>query len=456
MTQLERKQSELSTRLASLNEEFAYWKKISEPNGAFEKNHSQIRRIIARLEAVMGTIPGALAPDLGAQRGTEQRVLMVHALWDFFRSKLTLRREAFFGDYLRACDDFAWACYEPLRNLLPVESRREPPLVFLNGGWSPYAVPRDQTFKADPTTGGWTAKMGLQEAVEKLPLPMVGLPWFQVSHLPDTLVIAHEMGHIAEWDFGLSGVLQRTIYDANLKPVHGEVWNGWRREVFADLYGVVCGGAAFAGSLADFLAGEAVRLKDGASPEGDPHPHPWLRVAVVCEALRQTGEGAKAELLAAEWQPAAGAVRKDADFDGDVKSIVTSVLAGPYRVGAMEGRLDELIAPPGGADEIAGKIVNQSYISVSNANRNLIRRQLFAAARLLYERDPAQYSGKERTKAVLQQVEKAREQGVRGSAGTDLKKQAKLDADQGTVLAASLFDEFSAPSYAGRTSGMSS
>ena len=60
MTQLERKQSELSTRFAGLNKEFAYWKKISEPNEAFEKNHSQIRRIIARLEAVLMDEPSRM------------------------------------------------------------------------------------------------------------------------------------------------------------------------------------------------------------------------------------------------------------------------------------------------------------------------------------------------------------------------------------------------------------
>ncbi|MEO8130969.1 MAG: hypothetical protein ABJF23_04590 [Bryobacteraceae bacterium] len=438
MTLLERKQAELTARSASLTQEFTHWKSISESKGVFAKNHSQIRRIIGLLESVLRNIPAA-STDLGSQRTREQSVLTVHSLWDFFRSKLTLRQEEFFGEYLRACDDFAWACYEPLRNLLPTESRREPPLVFLNGGWSPYAVPRDQTFKADPATGGWSAKMGLREVVEKLPLPMVGLPWFQVSHLPDTLVIAHEMGHIAEWDFGLSGALQQAVYAANLEPVNAEVWNGWKREVFADLYGVVCGGAAFAGSLADFLAGEALRLKDGASPEGDPHPHPWLRVAVVCEGLRQTGDGSSADRLAAEWQPEPGVLRKDETFKDDVKPLVAAILAGPYRVGATAGPLSQLIIPPAGSDGIAGMIVNQSKISVNNGNRNLVRRQLFAAARLLYAKDPVAYAEKNRTQAILKQVADAREPGVRGSGDTDLKKQAEIDERQGKDLAGALF-----------------
>jgi len=438
MNLLERKQSELTARSSSLTLEFVHWKSISESNGIFAKNNSQIRRIIALLETLLKNIPAA-TPDLAGQRAREQSILTVHSLWDFFRSKLTLRQEEFFGEYLRACDDFAWACYEPLRSLLPVESRREPPLVFLNGGWSPYAVPRNQAFKADPTTGGWTAKMGLQEAVEKLPLAMVGLPWFQVSHLPDTLVIAHEMGHVAESDFGLQDAIQRAIYAANLEPVHGEVWNGWKREVFADLYGVVCGGGSFAGSLADFLAGEALRLKDGASPEGDPHPHPWLRVAIVCEGLRQTGAASEAEVLAAEWHPQSGVVRKDEDFKGDVKSVVEKMLAGPYRVGARQGSLHELIPPPGSAEGMADAIVNQAAILVTNDNRNLIRRQIFAAARRLYEKDPIQYAAKERTKAVLKKVVFAREPGVRGSRDADLKKQAAVDERQGKELAAELF-----------------
>jgi hypothetical protein len=55
----------------------------------------------------------------------------------------------------------------------------------------------------------------LQRAVERLPIPPVGVPWFQLRPLPDALVLAHAIGHHVENDFDLTPTL-RELADAAL------------------------------------------------------------------------------------------------------------------------------------------------------------------------------------------------------------------------------------------------
>ena len=66
----------------------------------------------------------------------EKRLLAVHSVWDYFRSKLVLRQQEPFATFLKAADAFAWACYLPVLEHLsdPQGPLRQPPLVALQGG----------------------------------------------------------------------------------------------------------------------------------------------------------------------------------------------------------------------------------------------------------------------------------------------------------------------------------
>jgi hypothetical protein len=59
-----------------------------------------------------------------------------------------------FQDYLYAADELAWACYEPAQRKVvpehvPTEQVKEPPLVFFNGGASPFVSSREQSYEAE-------------------------------------------------------------------------------------------------------------------------------------------------------------------------------------------------------------------------------------------------------------------------------------------------------------------
>ena len=78
---------------------------------------------------------------------------------------------------------------------------------------------------------------------QRLPVPVVGVPWFQLYHLPDALVIGHEVGHLVERDTGLTATIQelveRAVTEARMDPGCVAAWRGWAAEAFADVYGTL-------------------------------------------------------------------------------------------------------------------------------------------------------------------------------------------------------------------------
>jgi len=223
----ERKHAELAGKIAALRGEFAYWHCVGSLGKPFETHHSQIERITSRIDGLIDArLKELQAIDnvdlLARTRLIEEKILAGHLIWEFFRGRLSQRNDGYLRPFLRACDEFAWSFYEGLRKRYLETSMRlrkpdaalvakEPPLVYLNGGWSPFSVSREKAFELDrPDLDGadegspWLASLEFAEVMRNLPVPLIGLPWYQVNHLPDVFVLGHEMGHVAEWDFELT------------------------------------------------------------------------------------------------------------------------------------------------------------------------------------------------------------------------------------------------------------
>lgn len=209
----------LRHKFDSTTTEFACWRLLSRRDGQFEKHHRQIRRIQTRLRplcrAVRASLAGASAETaLNEGRALELQILSIHRIWEFFRGKMA-QREGRLARFLDAADEFAWACYQPARSRAfpdPTSAQaKEPPLVFFNGGLSPFAVPRDQRFRGEEIPNEPLAGDVLQDILERLPVPVVGIPWYQTSSHWDALVIGHEVGHLVAEDFQLREALETAV-----------------------------------------------------------------------------------------------------------------------------------------------------------------------------------------------------------------------------------------------------
>ena len=107
-----RKKIELKKKLSSLQQELAEWRAESKESGPLEKHNSQIHRVTVRLEGLqkemlkeLGVLEGDPSRLLAGARELEEAVLEAHRVWEFFRSKLSMRSVEWFSRYLTAADD---------------------------------------------------------------------------------------------------------------------------------------------------------------------------------------------------------------------------------------------------------------------------------------------------------------------------------------------------------------
>src|SRR5262249_44876942 len=261
MDLISRKGVEACRRLRAFDDEFGRWLTASKTGHEFQRHGSQIRALNTMLKAFRDSVDGlvncdrgpAAKPELEASVEASRLALALFGIWDFFRVKLDQRRNASYAEPLRQADEFAWLCYRPARE----GGLKEPPLVFFNSGTSPFILRRDARFYAESVPAELAASESILEATSQLPFPVIGVPWTQMNHFPDAVVIAHEVGHAIEADLKLQDGLDRAI-DTALMRTHGEgrgdYWRNWRSEVFADLYGCLSVGPAFTRALRDFVA----------------------------------------------------------------------------------------------------------------------------------------------------------------------------------------------------------
>lgn len=444
-----RKRLEYEQKIRALETELDSWSSRSQPDAAFEKHHTQIRAVQAHLKGWHGSIRKKLADYeqndadtyLSKCANAEKLILSEHRIWDYFRSKLIQRNEELFNPYLRAADEFAWSCYQPIQKIVhldPADSKRkEPPLVFFNGGASPFSVSRERSFQAE-LVAGENIPFNSQADLMKLPIPVVGVPWDQISFLPEALVIGHEVGHLVEDDFlkdqdGESTRLKQLLAEAlSARDAlsRSEAWQSWLGEIFADLYGCLATGTAYAGALIDFLAKGSSQISNErkSPPDWKRYPTDFLRVRIVLKTLEVMREVMKfdspvsAEKFADELNRYKNhwglyASKMPAEFTDDIEVIVPRLLKGAHdnlkgasiieafcfsgkqSMKALE--LVEAISKYEPERIIDGKVIPPTKAQIKSTDI----RELFAAARLAYERYPDEYTEKGYGTVILKHIE---------------------------------------------------
>jgi hypothetical protein len=394
----QRRRAELKAKMESLDKELEHWKKLTDHETlGLRRHYSQVRRLGAVLDGLIESVRKDLrelpaeANVLDKAVSLETSILAAHSIWEVFRTKLVLREDEMFRGVLAACDDLAWECYGPAMQRFDPD-RKGPPLVYFSATWSPFMVPRDSSFqnevRAGPGAAGALRDDAFIEVLKRLPIPLIGVPWYHTFHLPGAIVIAHEVGHVVEFDFDLTTDIATALSNAGLD--HGETWKGWASEVFADLYGCLCMGPAFVGAMMDLLTTSADSVRKEVRT-GGKYPTRALRIELMLNAVTRLGHATDAARLRTTWEDVYGTNDAFADFKDDVAKVTCAIFKGPYRGHA----LTDIISFTGNA--YADRLIGEAAASGQTAALvdQTDPRRLFAGAQWLHEnqsnQDPKAY-----------------------------------------------------------------
>ncbi|MEV0290684.1 hypothetical protein AB0H36_41700 [Kribbella sp. NPDC050820] len=298
-TLAERRKAELAAKSQLLRDELAFWQGLAGEEGVLRKHHTQLLRLRHMLDAALDQ----LDTD-GAWKFTTEQLLGLHHVWDFFRSKLALRLVEKFQPPLIAADELAWSCVRPLYDAaIAADTRsaddlREPPLAYFDSSGSPFAQGRRQAYR-NLLPARRLSDIPAQ-VVNHLPVPVIGVPWHQQAHLPETAVIAHEAAHLVDDDLDLV-----TALTPALAASVSDQWLLWLPEVLADVLATLWLGPSYGQALSDLIE---------ASPADAPaYPPPTVRMQLVDATI---------PLLGACAQPA----------EGDVSTVANIIACTPLPV----------------------------------------------------------------------------------------------------------------------------
>ncbi|GAA3504978.1 hypothetical protein GCM10019016_120910 [Streptomyces prasinosporus] len=399
-----------------LEEELRRWEEVSRAGGPLEKHRSQVDAVLALLGVGVADARARLADGRGDD--VPGRVLDLYHVWDFYRSRLMLRRVRSYRRYLDVADELAWECYRRVPDL-PGSRPKEPPLTGFGRAASPRAHRRGSAYHDLLPRGGVHTPEG-REAAARLPFPVVDVPWYFGSHLPALLTVAHETAHHVDDDCGLGDEIRRRVAAAGLPPDRAVHWERWAGEAFADVCAAVLCGPAYAAVLAELL--DAEREGDERDFDG-PHPPPAIRVRLAGAASRAAGH------------PAA---REDPDADHETGAVAAALLEGGWS-GLHGESLAGLLAParpPGAADAAEGA----RRLLAGGPSRCSSATGVVAAAALAFRSDPAAYDRQGAGERAVAEVLRLRSAGSRTAGPPDAAAEAARrrahTAAGGAVLAA--------------------
>jgi hypothetical protein len=449
----EKKRAEIMRRLSALGSELDTWQEQSQPKKPFAAHQSQILRISNQLRGLEGEIVKRIAASkdlLDEGKQIQRMSLELHRIWEFFRSKLAQRNITWYHNYLCVADELAWACYKPARDLVRLAKPEralditEPPLVFLNGASTPLSFMRDASYDPEPSLFDEpVATQAYKDALKRMPVPVIGIPWFQVAHLPDALLIAHEVGHVWE-DFLEIGPRLHELINETLAAEDAATraaYNAWSSEIFGDLSGCAALGPAFVDALMHFLAAspKTVEIEQQTPPDWKGYPTIVLRVRFGLQALQHLGFGTQADELAQRWRDVYGDVHKMSHMEAAGEKVVEALLDGSFS--QLGGKSLRQVLP---FDEnywkAAQKDAKLILFGMPPASKDI--RVLFAAASIAYTDNPGRYEEKHGHQGVIEAIMAVRQDPVRKSESArekiSDKELNKYDMEKGAELSSLL------------------
>ena len=276
---------------------FQTWRNITTNDSAWQKHFTQVRRITELLERLIADAWHAPTSEgEGTALARQARdLLFAQRAWDYFRSKIALRDQKDLRPLLQCADEFAWSCYRPAweqarqAHTIKATDLKEPPLTYLTGSETPFVQVRQGRYAPEGIGAEDARNYG---SLLALPIPVIGLPWQQLKQAALIVTLAHEVGHSVDEDFAVGAAVDAAI--GSLGSVLGErskAWLAWRRELFADAYGVLCTGPAHLIALSDYLVGPPTEVQTERVDSAKPGRYPprQLRMLVNAQLLAAAG-----------------------------------------------------------------------------------------------------------------------------------------------------------------------
>jgi hypothetical protein len=387
--------AELRAKLTGLAAELGDWRDATGAKQPLWRHHTQIEAVAGTLGQAVTGLAGQLDDAEKSQRILDRagvidsRIMDLHRLWGFFRGKFALRYVPWLEAPLVSLDDLAWACYSPAQDFVPLQQRREPPLLYFTGGTSPFLIPRGSPYLVEPLPDGSLREPQFAQAVRLVPVALIGLPWFQADHLPDAPLLGHEVGHAVEQDLGLATAV-RGLIEAAVPPSRRAAWGAWSGEIFADVYGTLCCGSSFVSALMALLAGPPgeVAQESCGPPDWGSYPTRTLRVLLADAVLAWLGVRPPDPPVADMWR-ATYPQRPLPEYEDDVGAVAAAVLDGPYDM--LDGAgLTAILAYTSDDEATASRLAGRLLDGLGTDAGGV--RHIMAAARLAYDRDREGYA----------------------------------------------------------------
>ena len=426
----ERALSDLRAERDALVADFEAWQKRTS-TGDLKQHNSQVARVTAQLLEVMslalrGTVLGD--PTKTAALATLQQprlvVGVIHAIWDFFRDKLSQRDTARYADHLGAADDLAWACYLPFMEArvaaiagqdpaVAAATRaklKEPPLVAYTPEQGLFMQSRKRAFRPPGLSALDVEKFA--GVLQRLPVPIITLPWSHAGRALRLTLLAHEVGHVVADDLELNQEMSAKLNALQLK---GEVqrWTEWLPEVFADVFGTAALGVVYVDALAAFLAGALSDVRAEIVAAGSEYPTRQLRLELCCAALEKMGIARYSC-----WSDAYGSA-SPAEYVEDAALVADALLNGKFT--ALNGKSVSEILKWSSEEETNTQLVANSLQENGSPPVLFSVRRWIAGAAKAQRGDPANYDKRKLDLGVLAKIVAQRPLGVRALRAASLR-----------------------------------
>lgn len=221
-------------------------------------------------------VNGATGDVYSESAATEQELLWLRRVWDYFKEKFDQRLDDAYGPTLLAADEVVWSCYRPFFRALVNGRVPEPaPLPYIDPDFSPSALRMDR--KEVLARRGPDFKLTL-DAFKRLPIPILKIPVTTIGNPWSLVLVGHEIGHIIQPM--ISKNFPADFASAVSKVVPEEdasLWEDWSPEIFADWYAVVTMGQWAVWGMAQFEIGDRMTMLERRAA----YPAPLVRLKLL-------------------------------------------------------------------------------------------------------------------------------------------------------------------------------